>query len=285
MKPVDVVVLTTGERPGPLQAAVASARSQEGVEPRVVLVGNGTDPGPMDEGVTVRVLPDNIGVAAGRNLGAAVGSAEVVCFLDDDARYGSPEVLAAVLARFEADPRLAVVSFRVAGEDGRVMRQHVPMLRKGRWDRVVETTTFLGGASAVRRAAMTEVAGFPVEFFYGLEETDLAWRLLDAGWRVVYAGDLVVIHPRVPVARRTGAVFNTARSRVLLVRRLLPLPLALLHLPIRFVLALSDLRSWSDFRELWRGHVSGFRAAIVRRRPLRWSTVWRMTRLGRPPVV
>ena len=82
----------------------------------------------------------------------------------------------------------------------------------------------------------------------------------------------------------TEAYFNTARSRVLLVRRRLPLPLGAIHLVVRGVLSLGMVRSAADLRALWGGYREGWRVP-VERRPLQWRTVWRMTRLGRPPIL
>jgi GT2 family glycosyltransferase len=132
---------------------------------------------------------------------------------------------------------------------------------------------------------LAEVGGFPGEFFYGLEETDLAWRILDRGLDVLYTGDVEVVHPHVPMAQRSGAIHHTARNRVLLARRRLPVVLAAVYLPIRFGLALTNVRSWRDVRALLSGYRAGFRDARGERRPIRWATAWRMTRLGRPPVV
>ena len=46
-----------------------------------------------------------------------------------------------------------------------------------------EVTAFLGGAVAVRRQAFDAAGGYPGEYFYALEETDLALGMIDAGWK------------------------------------------------------------------------------------------------------
>ncbi len=283
MTSAGVVVVTMGDREATLETALASVRAQYGDPIEIVVVGNGCNP--SVHGVRVVALPANVGVSRGRNAGWVVSSADVIFFLDDDARYASPGVVAATLARFDASPRLAIVSFRIVDEGGRVVRKHLPMLRKSRSDRVVRVTTFLGGACAIRREVLATVGGFPDEFFYGLEETDLAWRVLDRGLDVLYAGDLEVTHPHVPMTERSGAIYHTARNRILLARRRLPILLAMLYVPIRFALSLTNLRSWADVRALFSGYRAGFLDPITVRQPIRWATAWRMSRLGRPPVV
>ena len=283
MRSASVVVLTMCDRPQALAEAIDSVGSQAGDDTELVVVGNGCRP----EVSSARVLStdQNVGVAAGRNLGWAEATGDVVFFLDDDARYGSDSVLVTAVDRFRTEPDLAVISFRIVDETGRAVSKHIPMLWKGRSTRSTDVTTFLGGACAVRRSVLDEVGGFPAEFFYALEETDLAWRLLDVGMRIRYMGDLEVIHPAVPLSHREGAIHHTARNRVLLARRRLPVPLAVVYLAVRGLLSLGTVRSFADFRALLRGYRAGFHDPIERRAPIRWRTAWRMLRLGRPPII
>jgi hypothetical protein len=45
------------------------------------------------------------------------------------------------------------------------------------------------------------------------------------------------------------------------------------------------LRSLTLLRTWVAGFVEGWRTDPGLRRPMRWGTVWRMTRLGRPPII
>jgi len=285
MRRVSVVVLTMGDRPDALRAAIDSARSQAGVEVEVIVIGNGCHPAIEAPGVRVIASDSNVGVAAGRNLGWEAATAPVVLFLDDDARYGSEAVAATAAARFAVRSELAVMSFRILDEGGRVISKHIPMLWKANSGRTTDVTTFLGGACAVRRSVWEQVGGFPPEFFYALEETDLAWRVLDHGGAIEYAGDLEVIHPSLPLSLRQDAIRNTARSRILLARRRLPVPLAVVYLAVRGLMSLGTVRSFGDIGALLGGYRAGFTDPIEARAPLRWRTAWKMLRLGRPPVI
>jgi len=282
MTSASVVVLTMGDRPETLDQALDSVRTQSAAA-EIVVVGNGCDPDVA--GATVVRSAANVGVAAGRNLGWRAASGDVVFFLDDDARYAGSSAIATALGRFEADPALAVISFRIVDDAGRVIRKHIPMLLKGNNRRVTDATTFLGGACAVRRSVLGATGGYPEDFVYGLEETDLAWRVLDDGGRSSYAGDIDVIHPAVATHLREGAVRATARNRVVLARRRLPWAIVPVYLAVRGVLSLGTVRSWTDLGALLGGYRAGLAAEVADRAPMRWATVWRMTRLGRPPLV
>ena len=109
-------------------------------------------------------------------------------------------------------------------------RWHVPRLRAGDPERSSVVTTFLGGACAIRRSAYLEAGGLPDLFFYGHEETDLAWRLMDRGYRLEYDATARMCHHALPNARHATFRRQDGRNRVLLARRNLPWPLAAVYL-------------------------------------------------------
>jgi GT2 family glycosyltransferase len=260
--------------------------AQRGAEVEVVVVGNGAGvPAPPD-GVTVVGLPENVGVAAGRNAGAVAASGDVILFLDDDGWYRGPDTGRHVAERFATEPDLAVLSFRVVDPDGGPgARWHVPRLRAGDPERSSVVTTFAGGACAVRRSAFAAAGGLPEAFFYAHEETDLAWRLLGLGYRLEYDAAVAVCHHALPNARHAGFYRLDGRNRVLLARRNLPWPLACAYLLDWFALTVLRERSWPAVRGWAAGFAEGWRMDPGERRPLSVRTVWRMTRAGRPPVI
>jgi GT2 family glycosyltransferase len=281
---VSAVVLTTGSRPAELRVAVDSIVAQDQVV-ETVIVANGCQPDVLPGADVVVVSDENVGVPAGRNLGWRAASGDVVVFLDDDARLCGTSIVSDLVEAFESDPSLAAISCRIVDPDGRSQRHHVPRLRVGDPARSGAVTSFLGGACALRRSALEEVGGFPDEFFYAHEEADVAWALLDLGHRLEYRGDLTVEHPRVEVGRHPDALFHTARNRVWLARRRLPRLVVLPHVVLRFLLSLRLVRSRADAGALLRGTWRGIVTRPSPGRRIRWSTVWRMTRLGHPPIL
>jgi GT2 family glycosyltransferase len=277
------VLLTMGDRPREVQRAVDSVRAQRDVDVDVLVVCNADVPPVEVDGARVVPAGGNLGIPAGRNLGMRHVDGEVVLFLDDDAWLDDEWLAAEVVARFDVEPALGVVSLRIADERGRTGRRHVPRLRAGDPARPSEVTTFLGGACAVRRAAFEAAGGFPEEFFYAHEETSLAWRMIEDGWRLRYAADLLVRHPWTTPTRHPAARRLSARNRVLLARRHLRLPVAPLYVLDWIVLTL--LRDPTGWRDLLRGTVEGVRWRDVPRRPLSWRALGRLTLRGRPPLL
>jgi GT2 family glycosyltransferase len=280
------VVLTLGNRPDELAAAVGSVQRQHGDPIDVLVVGNGGDVPPVPAPARVLRLAENAGIPGGRNAGVLHTTADVVIFLDDDGRLPDPTLADQLRAAFSADDRLGVVSFRILDPaTGRTERRHVPRLRAGDPERSGDVTTFLGGACAVRRRVFQAVGLLPEEFFYGHEETDLAWRALDAGWRVRYDAGALMYHPGVAPTRHAQFFRLNARNRVWLARRNLPWPLAVAYLGVWAVLTAVRTRDAGQLRTWLAGLAEGWRCDPGPRGPIRWRTAWRMVRLGRPPVI
>jgi GT2 family glycosyltransferase len=282
---IGAVVLTQGRRPAELAAALASLASQRGVELDVVVVGNGWAPSGLPEGVRSVALEVDRGIPAGRNAGVGAVDGEVLFFLDDDARLAQPDALARVAARFDADPGLGLLQLRVcASDDGPAPRDWVPRLRVGDRARSSEVTAVWEGAVAIRRTVFEQAGGWPEEFRFAHEGVDLAWRVMDTGRRVVYAGDIGILHPSYRTAPHGYSAYYGARNRVFLARRHLPLPLGVLYVAGFMVRTLPLLRAPGHARAALRGYRDGMLRPCGARRRLRAGTLWRMTRAGRPPI-
>ncbi|MBW1601984.1 glycosyltransferase family 2 protein [Streptomyces sp. JJ66] len=283
-----------GDRPAELRALLESVTRQDGDPVQVAVVGNGA---PLPElpdlpgGLRTRELPENLGIPGGRNAGVELfgtggREVDVILFLDDDGLLPRADTAELLRQAFADDSQLGIVSFRIADPaSGETQRRHVPRLRAAAPMRSSRVTTFLGGASAVRTAVLQQVGGLPDDFFYAHEETDLAWRALDAGWEIDYRADLVLHHPKTLPSRHAVYHRMVARNRVWLARRRLPLPLVPVYLGVWVLLTLLRRPSRAALRAWLGGFREGWATPCGPRRPMRWRTVWRMTRLGRPPVI
>ena len=78
-----VVILTMGKRLDDLKRGIDSLLSQRNVNLDVVCVGNGWDPVGLPEEVKTHMLPENVGIPAGRNAGVPLVKGEFLFFLDD----------------------------------------------------------------------------------------------------------------------------------------------------------------------------------------------------------
>lgn len=282
---VAAVVLTLGDRPEPLAEACRSLDAS-GVVDEVVVVWNGTapdEPGPA-VGCARRdiALPANLGIPGGRDVAIGAADAELVVCLDDDAAV--LRGLAVACAAFADDAGLAAVALRLVDQNGHTSRRHVPRLGRLGVDRPGPVATFLGGACVIRRRAYDDVGGYWSDLWYGHEELDLAWRLTDAGWSVRYMPETTVFHPRSPIGRHAEGWRLTGRNRVWIARRNLPLPLLVSHTVGWLLIGAIRAPGRTARRAFLGGWWSGWKDEIGRK-PIRWATVWRLTRAGRPPIV
>lgn len=279
--------------PDELRRAIDRVHDQLGDPVEVVVVSQGVAAPKLPEPVRVIEIPENLGIIGGRNVALralqadeAADRVEIVLYLDSDGWLASPTIAERLRERFTAEPDLGIVSFRIEDSDtGITQRRHVPRLRVGDPAVSSEVTTFLGGANAIRMAVLDQVGTFPEEFYYGHEETDLAWRALDAGWRIKYDAQCVMYHPLTLPTKHPVYYRMNARNRVWLAKRNLPWPLAVAYLGTWILLTLARVRTRNGLAAWWSGFLEGVRSPAGERRPIRWSTIWRMTRLGRPPLV
>jgi GT2 family glycosyltransferase len=277
---IDWVVLTRGDRAEELATAIASLGSDP-EHAAITVISNGA--GPLSVvGASVVESPDNLGVPGGRDLGVRSTNAGLIGFLDDDARLqGSQET---IVRAFEFDDALAVVALRIVDEHGRTNRRHVPRAGAGSADVGGNVALFLGGACVVRREAYDAVGGYFTELMYGHEELELSWRLVDAGWAIRYVPEVSVFHPRTEVSRHREGWRLTGRNRVWIARRTLPWPIALFHVTTWLLLGVVRAPGSDARRAYLTGWWAGW-SSTVDRSPISWKGVFRLARLGRPPLI
>ncbi len=120
------------------------------------------------------------------------------------------------------------------------------------------------------------------------EEIDLAWRALDAGWKVLYEPPTLVLQASVTSPTR-HAVFHrmgrpepgmAGRPSAICPPRWFPPTLGAWTL-----LTPARIRSWGGLRAWFAGFAEGVRTACPPRRPMRWWATVRRTTPPRPPPV
>lgn len=134
-----------------------------------------------------------------------------------------------------------------------------------------EVFGFCGGACAIRRTAWEQVGPFREDLFMYYEDTDLSWRLREAGWDIHYVADAQTRHDHAASSGTTSPMFITmnARNRILVAARHGPLPMlfrALLRTVVRAVRGPDRAPVAKALREALMGLP---RDLLMRRRPRR----------------
>lgn len=208
---ISVVILTWNDTPALLERAVRSALGSEGVDAEVIVVDNGSTPAAeVVTGVTLVREPINLGVAAGRNLGAVQANAPFICFLDSDARLET-DTLRQLVGVMGQDPEIALTAPVFSGQNPAASAGKAPTLGRkllrmvGITDLYSGRTAFsdgrrdvdfaIGACQVLRRHAFDAVGGLDGTIFYGPEDVDFCLRLRRHGWRVVQVERASCEHP------------------------------------------------------------------------------------------
>lgn len=145
--------------------------------------------------------------AAGRNAGVEAVDAPYIAFCDDDS-WWAPGSLERAAELLDQNPRVALVAGRIVIEPGgridptcRLMESS-PLPRDPAlpWPQILG---FVACGAVVRRSAFLASGGFEPRFQVGGEETLLSIDLAVAGWRLIYADDVVAHHQPASSGRRT----------------------------------------------------------------------------------
>lgn len=211
------VVIPTLQRPHLLSRVLDRLERQARIEPATtfdaVVVSDAAEP---DTGAVARaigrrsftlrhLIGETPGVAATRDLGWREAPAPLVLFLGDD-MLPCPDLVAEHLAWHESHPE-----------------EHVGVLGHVRWSPELRTTPFMRWLdqgmqfdypniegieagwgrfyacnASVKRALLERAGGFDHGFRFGYEELDLARRMHDLGFRLLYNRAAVVEHHHLP---------------------------------------------------------------------------------------
>lgn len=153
--------------------------------------------------------PENLGVAKGRNLATGYATAPILILLDDDAELENKEALENIVNLFEShtttERPLGIVSFKVLYHSNRQMQ--VNAFPHKNFDEYQAhsffyTYYFAGGAHAIKKEVLEKVGSYPTDFFYGMEEYDLSYRVLEAGYSIAYSDSVVMLHKESPLGRK-----------------------------------------------------------------------------------
>jgi GT2 family glycosyltransferase len=151
----------------------------------------------------------NLGVAKGRNLAIGYAKAPILILLDDDAELGNKDALENIVGLFATHTNgqrpLGIVSFKVLYFSTREMQ--VNALPHKRFNEYKDkpffyTYYFAGGAHAIKRDVLEKVGNYPEDFFYGMEEYDLSYRILDNGYSIAYSDSIIMLHKESPLGRK-----------------------------------------------------------------------------------
>jgi len=157
--------------------------------------------------------PDNLGVAKGRNFALRFATAPVLILLDDDAVLQNKDALQQVVKAFDQKPagyevldrKTAIVSFKVLYYDTLEMQKNAlphKKFHKYKDKHSFYTYYYAGGAHAIKKEVLEQIGHYPEDFFYGMEEYDLSYRIIQKGYAIQFSDTIVMLHKESPLGRK-----------------------------------------------------------------------------------
>lgn len=146
-------------------------------------------------------MSKNIGAGA-RNAGLKIAGGDVIVTLDDDISGIDTSHLRKISHFFRTRPKLGAVNFKIFDyKSGEICNwvHHRPVERYA--EKEFETYELTEGAVAFRKEALLAAGYYPESFFLSHEGPDLAFRLMDLGYNVIYSSEIQVRHKHSDLGR------------------------------------------------------------------------------------
>jgi GT2 family glycosyltransferase len=225
-----------------------------------------------------------LGVAGGRNRLINEAKGDILITLDDDAVLRYRDSGERVVSVFKAHPDAGLLALKIVAFKGSQQQRHqVPFAKKivKRSPEIVNMTRFasyyIGAGHAVRREVYEKCGLYQDDLYFGLEELDLAYRIIERGYGILYCPEVFVEHyPHANSLKRvrSGYMFYLTRNRIWVNYKYLPFfPFVTSTLFWCVVLLSSSVRK-GEFLDALRGLVEGFRGLVgLERKVLNKKTV------------
>ncbi len=152
---------------------------------------------------------ENLGVSRGRNKLMSMAQGELILVLDDDIVFHTDNSLP-IIARifnkaFFVDSNTGIITFRVIYYDTKEQQQTAlphKQFEEYRHKSVFLTSYFTGCSHVIRKELLAQTGLYPTDFFYGMEEYDLSYRVINAGYSLGYDADITFEHKESPTGRQ-----------------------------------------------------------------------------------
>ena len=223
MKPLSIVIITYN-RPEDVLLLLKNIAAQEQADAlleSVIIIDNNSDQKytMVQQFIAAQNLPflyirsaENLGVARGRNKGIELAKAPIIVTIDDDAYFKEADALVKIEQLFQStfaiNNNIGVFCFKVFyGSTGELQTTAFPHKKIEKYKDKDEflSSYYIGCGHAILKEVYNQAGEYPTDFFYGMEEYDLSYRILDLGYRIAYNSSVAIIHNESPKGRTPHA--------------------------------------------------------------------------------
>ena len=149
---------------------------------------------------------ENLGVSRGRNFAIEQSKAPILVLIDDDAEFQDTDALKRINEAVIENPHAGILAMKILYfQNSQFQLNAFPhkTFEKRKHLQSFETYYFAGCGNIIVKEAFDIAGPFPTDFFYGMEEYDLSYRILDAGYTIKYIANIVLLHKESPEGRQT----------------------------------------------------------------------------------
>jgi GT2 family glycosyltransferase len=149
---------------------------------------------------------ENLGVSRGRNFAIEQSKAPILVLIDDDAEFQDTDVLQRINDAVIENPKAGILAMKILYFQNRQFQINCfphKSFEKRKELHSFDTYYFAGCGNIIVKEAFDKAGPFPTDFFYGMEEYDLSYRVLDAGYTIKYTANIVLLHKESPGGRQT----------------------------------------------------------------------------------
>ena len=150
----------------------------------------------------------NLGVARGRNRLLEQVKGNIILSMDDDMIFTKPTDILLLSGLFDEpffrEANTGVITFSVLYYSNREIQVTAfPHKNYEKWGSVPRflTSYFAGGAHIMKAEVLKTTGLYPTDFHYGMEEYDLGYRVVDAGYSIGFDNTVAVAHKESPHGR------------------------------------------------------------------------------------
>jgi GT2 family glycosyltransferase len=282
--PLVSIVILNYKRLSALQQTLESVVAQTYANLEIILVDNHSEEDvegvvrKFGRDIKLITLDSNLGACGGRNAGLKVCHGEIIITLDNDISFLSSDLIDGVVRLFDEHPEFHVLAFQLCDPVTGNLRIREWCHPKD-WREFSEvqfaTHFFVEGASAYRRVVFENAGTYFEPLFVYNEGWDLALRILDQGFRILYTPEIKVRHLMSAEARSSSrSYFLFTRNYVWIAYKDYPLWAGLCFLIFRLAMMAyfaRRAREWGNFFKGLKEGILGCRT--IKRSPIQKATM------------
>ncbi len=225
-----------------LQPCLDSLKAQTHQSVEVIIVDNASSDGSQDyikenyPDVILVELAENLGFTGACNIGMETATGDVISLLNNDTEV-EPNWIEEILSAFERYPDVGMIASKMilfnqrdhihtTGDfftvDGRAGNRGVWEKDEGQYETEDYVFGACGGSSAYRQTMLDKIGLLDNDYFFLLEDVDLAWRAQLAGYKVLYVPTAIVYHHLSATGGGVTASFHDGRNSIWIIVKNLP---------------------------------------------------------------